>query len=115
MTSGASVNAASAIQTALSPDTQAALLLCSSLGAPGGPKPLTPSEYNRVARWLSKNGRRPGNLLTDESQILPEGPEYPPVERLRALLGRGRLLGLALTKWADFGVWVLSRSDATYP
>jgi predicted Rossmann fold nucleotide-binding protein DprA/Smf involved in DNA uptake len=46
---------------------------------------------------------------------LPEGPDLPPAEQLESLLQRGRLLGLALTMWADFGVWILGRSDAAYP
>jgi DNA processing protein len=100
----------------ISPDTQAILLLCSGLTASDGPKPLTPGEYNRVAIWLNQLGRRPRDLLVEGyGGGLPEGPDLPPVEHLQTLLERGRLLSLALTKWADFGIWVVSRSDAAYP
>ena len=104
-----------ATRTDLSSDTSAALLLCSGLGSPDGPKPLSPSEYNHLAKWLKNNNRRPGDLLSAGLDSLPEGPDLPARDRQHVLLERGRLLGLALTKWADFGIWVHSRSDATYP
>ncbi|CCG08267.1 DNA-processing protein DprA [Pararhodospirillum photometricum] len=37
------------------------------------------------------------------------------VARLRALLGRGAALGLALEKWQRAGLWVMTRSDPDYP
>lgn len=98
----------------LCPDTQAILLLCSNLGASGGPRPLTTAEYNRLARWLADNRLRPQDLVTMEA-FEDMAPDLPSPERLRALLGRGRLLGLAVTKWCNFGVWVISRAEASYP
>lgn len=101
--------------TEVSPDTQAVLLLCSALGASGDPAPLTNAEYNRLAAWLAGNRLRPGDLLDAGEADLPDGGEQPSAERLRALLGRGRLLGLALEKWANFGIAVVSRADPAYP
>lgn len=102
--------------TDVSPDTQAVLLLCSALGTSGEFRPLTNSEYNRLALFLKDNHHRPGDLLT--SGVLPALPleaDLPSTERLTALLERGRLLGLALAKWMNFGIWVISRGDTCYP
>jgi predicted Rossmann fold nucleotide-binding protein DprA/Smf involved in DNA uptake len=93
----------------LSNDTQATLLLCSELGAASGTKVLTPAEYHALAVALHQRNLRPGDLLTSVADDLPDAT------RLRDLLGRGRLLGLALTKWADFDVWIVSRGDTAYP
>jgi predicted Rossmann fold nucleotide-binding protein DprA/Smf involved in DNA uptake len=93
----------------LSNDTQATLLLCSELGAAGGAKVLTPGEYNRLAVALHQRSQRPGDLLTGVADELPDA------ERLRVLLGRGRLLGLALTKWADYDLWIVGRAETQYP
>jgi len=98
----------------VSPDTQAVLLLCSELGASGEPRPLTADKYNRLAQWLAAKDLRPRDLLTNGAlEDLP--PDLPSPERLRALLGRGRLLGLSATKWLNFGIWALSRADESYP
>lgn len=37
------------------------------------------------------------------------------LQRLRALLQRGALVGLSVEKWLRSGLWVLSREDETYP
>jgi hypothetical protein len=53
----------------LSPDTQAILLLCARLSkGPDAPveKPLSPSEYHRLARWLHERSLCPGDLLQPE-------------------------------------------------
>lgn len=110
------MDASNADPMKLSPDTEAILLLCSGLTASGDPKPLTPAEYNRVAAWLNAHKKRPADLLAALGKIdAPPEADFPELERLRALLERGRLLGIALGKWADFRIWVLSRADANYP
>jgi predicted Rossmann fold nucleotide-binding protein DprA/Smf involved in DNA uptake len=98
----------------LSPDTQAVLLLCSELGASGEPRPLTAAEYNRLARWLAGKRLRPSDLLTNEA-FEDLAADLPSPKRLRALLERGRLLGLSVAKWLNFGIWVISRAEASYP
>lgn len=103
-------------QCDLSADTQAVLLLSSALGGSPEPKPLSAGEYNRVTAWLHENHQRPGDLLaSDVLAGFPEEIDLPTPDRLRALLERGRLLSLAVTKWADFGIWVVSRADSAYP
>ena len=101
----------------LSPDTQAALLLCGRFGKErDGANPLTDSEYNRLALWLQRQGMRPADLLSEDSQHLLEKAGLPiPESRLRSLLGRGTAMALAVENWANKGLWVLSRSDKRYP
>ena len=74
-----------------SADTQAVLLLCG--GLPGG-KSLTPTEYDALARHLHAQGLRPADLLEE----LPTAA-----------------LEQSLQRWAQEGIWVLSRADALYP
>jgi predicted Rossmann fold nucleotide-binding protein DprA/Smf involved in DNA uptake len=100
----------------LSPDTQAVLLLCGSLGrrgsAPAGP--LTTLEYAKLAHWLHQRAMRPGDLLSNlppaDFHDSPIGPE-----RLSALLDRGTALALEVERWTNRGLWVLSRGDDAYP
>lgn len=100
----------------LSPDTQAVLLLCGSLGRrrEGRANPLTTTEYGRLAQWLHQQGLRPGDLLG--GRVLEDAGE-PPVdrERLAALLERGAALALEVERWSNRGLWVLSRGDEAYP
>lgn len=103
----------------LSPDTQAVLLLCGSFSVKGedGVKPLTPSQYNRVESWLREAGRRPGDLLSQEGiELLGQaGDRVPEAEAALVLLERGVALALAVEKWANQGIWIVSRSDPDYP
>jgi hypothetical protein len=50
------------LESILTPDTQAMLLLCGELGQPGGNglKPLGRRQYNNLATWLKTEGVRPG-------------------------------------------------------
>lgn len=100
------------------PDTQAVLLLCGSFAQAGQAdvKPLTVSEYNAVASWLGRQGRRPASLLQTGEDALPSGePALPPADRLRALLDRGFQLAAALEGWQSLGLWIVSRGEECYP
>ncbi len=109
----------------ISEDTQAALLLCGSLGkTTGASHPLTLPQYNAVVQALLSLGKRPSDLLRDAG--LAEAVCAQPVDnsrlkepaspdRLKALLDRGFALSMALNRWAQYGVRPLSRGDALYP
>jgi predicted Rossmann fold nucleotide-binding protein DprA/Smf involved in DNA uptake len=99
----------------LSDDTQAVLLLCGSLGTRRGGKasPLSTLEYSRLAQWLHQRGMRPGDLL---SGFPPDDGSIPiPRDRVAALLERSAALALNVERWANRGLWVISRGDHTYP
>ncbi len=105
--------------TNLSPDTEAILLLCGRFGSEHGERhaPLTQKEYERLTRWLLECKLRPGDLLGVDpagrlGDLIQAGLEPARVE---SLFARGTALALALEKWQRSGLWVLSRSDATYP
>ena len=100
-----------------SPDTQAVLLLCGRFGSSrDGVTPLSDSEYNHVAVWLHRQGLRPADLLEEEGRqkLLTEGLPLP-ASRLTELLERGVAMALAIEDWTNKGLWVLSRSDESYP
>lgn len=103
----------------LSPDTQAVLLLCGALheGGQDAARPLSPSEYNRLAQWLRNAGLRPADLLTGdgEARLSSFVDEKISLDRLERLLKRGALLGLQVESWTNQGLWIVSRSDADYP
>jgi predicted Rossmann fold nucleotide-binding protein DprA/Smf involved in DNA uptake len=99
----------------LSPDTQATLLLCGHfVGAHDDAlRPLTLTEYNRLAKELVARGLRPADLLSS----LPDGltVDGVPTERLDHLLHRGAAMAIAVERWGQSAISVLGRSDAGYP
>src|SRR5437764_662972 len=101
-------------QGAVHPDTQAVLLLCGTFttGNRSDAKPLTLTEYNALAFWLGRQGRRPADLLrTHEDPFQADEPGLPDVDRVRMLLGRGVQMAAALERWERFGLWVISRGE----
>ena len=79
-------------------------------------RPLTASEYRRLARRLRELKRQPADLLeSDAGEILQECQIEPDTTRLDRLLGRGFLLSQAIERWRTRAIWVLSRADSGYP
>jgi len=107
------------LESTLTADTQAVLLLCGELGQRGGNglKPLGPRQYNSLATWLKAEGLRPGDLLSPEGRTRLgrlQTSEVNP-DRVSPLLERGTALALVVEKWDRSGLWVISRSDGCYP
>lgn len=102
-----------------SSDTQAILLLCSSLGTrnDGSAKPLTARQYSVVARWLEDRELCPSDLLHDKGRARLADLQLRDVTRegLERLLERGAALGLVVERWASSGIWIIGRNDAAYP
>jgi len=105
--------------SALSPNTQAILLLTAPLLAGGGavsPDLLTPGEYRRLARRLRELQRRPADLLSSETgELLRDCHAIIEENRLQRLLSRGFLLSQVIERWRARAIWVISRADADYP
>lgn len=104
---------------ALSPNTQAILLLAAPLIA-GRDTPasdlLTPGEYKRLARHLRERQWQPADLVAPEAdELLHACRHVIDEDRLRRLLGRGFLLSQAVERWQARAIWVVSRADAGYP
>ncbi|GAB7530094.1 DNA-processing protein DprA [Pseudomonas sp. 3A(2025)] len=99
--------------------TQSILLLTSHFSRPekDSIKPLTPSEWGRFAQWLNEQGNTPSDLITNDPRTVLQGwtDSRIALERIEQLLNRGHSLALALEKWSRAGIWVLTRSDASYP
>lgn len=104
----------------ISPNTQAILLLTAPLLV--GRKrnsdvpPLPNREYGKLAACLVERGYEPADLLGPQaSNVLAECGHDLDTERIVALLERGLLLTLALGRWRDCSLWVISRADPEYP
>ena len=103
----------------ISANTQTILLLTAPLivGRRGHSfELLTPSEYNRLARFLRDNEREPADLLGPEAgELLQKSQGVIDSKRLMQLLGRGFLLSQAIERWQARAIWVVSRADFDYP
>lgn len=104
---------------ALSPNTQAILLLTAPLIAGRGtssPDLLSPGEYKRLARHLREIQRQPADLVSPDAADLMRACQ-PVIDeaRLQRLLGRGFLLSQVIERWQARAIWVVSRADAEYP
>lgn len=104
---------------ALSPNTQAILLLTAPLIAGRGTSSsdlLSPGEYKRLARHLREIQRQPADLVSPDAADLIRACQ-PVIDdaRLQRLLGRGFLLSQVIERWQARAFWVVSRADAEYP
>ncbi|KRC20210.1 DNA-processing protein DprA [Acidovorax sp. Root219] len=104
---------------ALSPNTQAILLLTAPLIVGRGPSSsdlLSPGEYKRLARHLREMQRQPADFVSPDSSDLMRACQ-PVIDeaRLQRLLGRGFLLSQVVERWQARAIWVVSRADAVYP
>jgi predicted Rossmann fold nucleotide-binding protein DprA/Smf involved in DNA uptake len=103
----------------LKPDTQAILLLCAGFGQTRQTdiKPLSLTEYNSLAQKLQQHQLRPESLLSPDRErwILNEVDEKVGSERVLRLLDRGAMLAIAVEDWTSKGLWIVGRSDETYP
>ena len=104
---------------ALSPNTQAILLLTAPLIAGRGTSSqdlLSPGEYKRLARHLREIQRQPADLVSPNAADLLRACQ-PVIDeaRLQRLLGRGFLLSQVIERWQARAIWVVSRADAEYP
>jgi DNA processing protein len=104
---------------ALSPNTQAILLLTAPLIV-GRNEPsadvLTTVEYKRLARFLREKQQQPAELLAPEAQVLIRACEQlVESNRLTRLMARGFLLSQAIERWQTRAIWVVSSADAEYP
>jgi predicted Rossmann fold nucleotide-binding protein DprA/Smf involved in DNA uptake len=106
-------------EATLSADTQAALLLCASLGqkAEGPDKPLAPKEYGELIRILELQAIGPGDLLDSSKLEQARRSQNGEVDwsRVGSLLERGSGLAFAVESWAAKGIWVLGQRDDGYP
>lgn len=104
---------------ALSPNTQAILLLTAPLIAGRSamsPDLLSPGEYKRLARHLREIQYQPADLLTpNAAKVLYACQSVVDESRLQRLLGRGFLLSQVVEHWHARAIWVISRADTQYP
>lgn len=107
------------MNTSLSPNTQAILLLTAPLltGGKGEPvKSLTLLEYNQLARLLHERKKTPADLLdANAGGVLDLCAARVGKKRLEMLLGRGFLLSQVVDRWQGRGIWVTSRAEPEYP
>lgn len=110
------------IEHALSHDSRAVVLLCSTLGLAesegDGLRPLRPRDWNDLAQRIqasSLNG--PGAMLglTADDLSVALGLGRLDADRIRSLLDRGGQLAIEVERLASRGIWILTRVDPDYP
>jgi predicted Rossmann fold nucleotide-binding protein DprA/Smf involved in DNA uptake len=96
-------------------NSQAIILLTAYFNK--GDKPLTTTEYGKFAEWLLSKKKSPADLLHSSRAEVIKGWEDTKVspERILALLDRGNAMAIAIQKWQNAGIWVLTRADKEYP
>jgi predicted Rossmann fold nucleotide-binding protein DprA/Smf involved in DNA uptake len=104
----------------LSPIAEAVLLLTSHFSKPqkGDPRPLTPTEWGRLSRWLKEHEISPEALVESrepEQVLVGWVDKAVSPQRIQWLVSRGLAMGIALEKWHRAGLWVMTRSDPDYP
>ncbi|MDA3822230.1 MAG: DNA-processing protein DprA [Bacteroidales bacterium] len=103
----------------LSLNAQATILLTSYFSRPnkGDAKPLTNTEWGKLASWLIEKKSTPAAFIEKDAKTLLDGWEDAKItsERIVELLSRGHSFALAMEKWERAGLWVLTRSDTAYP
>lgn len=78
-------------------------------------KPLTPTEYKKLAVFLRGKKYQPSDFLTERAEtVLSECSAFFDLERLKNLLARGCQLSQAIENWNAIGIWVISRADKQY-
>ena len=109
------------MKSKLTADAQVTLLLCSHLAIPraAGTKlqPLSPADWNQLAKKLVAKGLRPGRLLEMSRDQLQSELELQEewADRLAALLLRGAQLAIEVERLSSLGIWTLTRADDAYP
>jgi predicted Rossmann fold nucleotide-binding protein DprA/Smf involved in DNA uptake len=103
----------------ISADGQAIALACSSLATQGDRslKPLTPTEWRKLAGDLHTAELRPRDLIGMPAEEIREALGYTRdgADRLASLLSRGGQLAIELERLAGRGIWLLTRADEEYP
>ncbi len=107
------------MNTSLTPNTQAILLLTAPLISGRGtasPELLTPGEYKKFARHLHQMGCEPADLLSLRvADIIRDSASVVDAARIKSLLERGFALSQAIDRWQSRAIWVVSRADPEYP
>ena len=98
-------------------DAWATALLTVPLKSPDGPRVLTPAEWARLSAWLDERHLGPGQLVNEGSdRILADWVDHRiTADRVRRLLGRGRVLEACIERWQAARLTVLTLSDEAYP
>ena len=94
------------------------MLLCGHFGgAREGVKPLSPSEYHDLARWLDLRRIAFGDLLKSDSKSVLKSyaGSSALLDRLGALLRRMDDFAIAHERWMRLGIWVVGQFDRDYP
>ena len=98
-------------------NSEVIILLCSNIAINQNVNPFNPSEWSRFAEKLMKSGLTPSSLISmsvaEYNRLL--NLTYKECERIEKLLARKKLLFSELKKYADMGIYVITRADAEYP
>lgn len=101
----------------LSDAAKAILLLCGRFDPREDSAPLAVSELNRLEVWLHENDFQAADLVNGPAltRLRADSPLKIDPIRLEGLLARGSALALAIEQWQNKGMWLLCRSEESYP
>ncbi|MDE5855153.1 MAG: DNA-processing protein DprA [Ruminococcus sp.] len=98
-------------------NSEVIILLCSNIAINQNVNPFSSSEWSRFAEKLMNSGLTPSSLISmsvaEYNRLL--NLTYKECERIEKLLARKKLLFSELKKYADMGIYVITRADAEYP
>ncbi len=103
---------------AISPETQAVLLLYARWGKDSGDgDPLSVGEFNRLADWLGAESLSPGDLLDADGFAKYDANPLEGITpgRLEALLKSSGIMTIQVEQLMNNGFWIISRYDDEYP
>ncbi len=98
-------------------NSEVIISLCSNLAANQNINPFKPSEWSVFAEKLMRAGLTPKSLISmsvsEYSRLLNLG--YEECKRIEKLLARKNFLFTEIKKYADMGIYIITRADAEYP
>lgn len=93
------------------------MALCSHLCVTDGVSPLEPREWAELAKCLLNNNLQPEDIINfSESDFFNQlhiGKEFS--QRIIRLLDRSASLSFELSKYANMGIYTITRADKNYP
>lgn len=104
------------MQSTLSHETEAVLLLCGHFAPRESAAPLDLGDYNRLAEALRAADMTPASLLQPGAlNVLDWERVQVAREKVEALLERGTAMAIAVERWTSAGLWIIARPDEAYP
>ena len=100
-----------------SDNSKAIIVLCSMIGATDEIVPLTPSEWDALARSLASNDLEPKDILFMSAKDLESRLNITEdgLNRIHRLVDRAGSIAFEIEKYQNIGISIVTRADSEYP